>query len=281
MIRGRALIVARTIWPWLGLIALIAVLHWFLADWVSAVVFLIIPVVAAAWFAERRIGLAVAVLAAATGAAVQIFDGQVSTTAELVSEGVARLFVYGLVAHLVSRQCRLLRQQRRLAAIDPLTGALNRGAFFDRVEAELALARRHGREVSLIYLDVDDLKMINDAEGHQAGDLHLAALVRTAGKSLRRSDVIGRLGGDEFAVLLPETDEDEAEKLADRLRAALLDDRERDPIYASMGLVSYRQAPGNTDTLLRRADALMYIAKRSGSGLAKEHHGDDTIRRRT
>jgi diguanylate cyclase (GGDEF)-like protein len=263
--------VSRAAWPWFALVLAIGVADWLVGSTLPLLGLLVLPVVGASWPGRRPPALGVAVTAAAVAAIVPVLDGR-ALGVSWVWEALLVLAVYVAVAVLVARQGRAIEQQRRLAAVDALTGALSRATFLERVDAELALARRHQRVVSLLYLDVDDLKTINDTQGHDAGDRHLVALVRQVTARLRRSDVIGRLGGDEFAVLLPDTTKDHAEMVVDRLRRALLVESGEKPIYVSMGLVSYEHPPADADLLLRRADALMYAAKRSGSGLARESY---------
>jgi diguanylate cyclase (GGDEF)-like protein len=271
MTRSRLAARSGALLPWLALVMAIGVADWLVGSTLPLLGLLVLPVVGASWPGRRPPAIGVAVGAAIVAATVSVLDGR-ALGVSWVWEALLVLAVYVAVAVLVARQGRAIEQQRRLAAVDALTGALSRATFLERVEAELALARRHQRVVSLLYLDVDDLKTINDTHGHHAGDRHLVALVGRVTACLRRSDLIGRLGGDEFAVLLPDTTRDHAEVAADRLRRALLLDSGEEPIYVSMGLVSYEHPPADADMLLRRADALMYAAKRNGSGLARESY---------
>src|SRR5690606_4821205 len=114
----------------------------------------------------------------------------------------------------------LRRRLARLAAVDPLTGCLNRGAFDRQLTAEIARAGRRGEPVSLVLLDLDGFKRVNDTRGHGAGDDLLAWVGRTLRASVRPHDVVGRIGGDEFAVLLTEG-ADDVPATAERLRDAL------------------------------------------------------------
>jgi diguanylate cyclase (GGDEF)-like protein len=109
----------------------------------------------------------------------------------------------------------------RLSRADHLTGCLNRRGMEERVEAELRRAAYEGSPVGLVQLDLDDFKTVNDEHGHAAGDELLCWVVRAAGGVLRPADALGRLGGDEFAALLPGADLAEAERVAERMRAAL------------------------------------------------------------
>jgi diguanylate cyclase (GGDEF)-like protein len=142
---------------------------------------------------------------------------------------------------------------------DPLTGCLTRAAFHEAVAAELARAERHRRATSLLMVDLDDFKGVNDGLGHLAGDALLERLGVLLRSSMRAGDEAGRLGGDEFAVVLAEAGGEEAAATAHRLLDAL---RERD-IAASIG-VATAGAGDDTAAILSRADAALYDAKRAG-----------------
>jgi diguanylate cyclase (GGDEF)-like protein/putative nucleotidyltransferase with HDIG domain len=144
----------------------------------------------------------------------------------------------------------------RLSRADPLTGALNRRGFTERAEAELAHATRHGRPLSLLVLDLDRFKEVNDSQGHAAGDEVLCWVTVTLRSLLRPLDSVGRLGGDEFAVLLPSAAESEARDIADRLNAGLA---ARAPV--SIGLASFPLDGADLDELLRRGDRRLYDSR--------------------
>jgi GGDEF domain-containing protein len=121
-----------------------------------------------------------------------------------------------------------LQQERHLARIDSLTGAANRRAFYESLEGELSRLKRYARPFSVAYLDLDNLKRVNDDLGHEAGDAVLCAVSATIGKILRRTDTVGRLGGDEFAILFSEADSDTARAATDRFNRYLLDAMRQD-----------------------------------------------------
>jgi diguanylate cyclase (GGDEF)-like protein len=151
------------------------------------------------------------------------------------------------------------RQRSALARVsraDPLTGCLNRRGFEERLEAELDGARRHTGSLSLVVLDLDHFKAVNDTHGHGAGDDLLRWTVARAGETLRPMDSVGRLGGDEFAILLPGAGSVEAREVAGRLRHALAE-----RIQASAGVASFPDDGLDRETLHRHADADLYVAK--------------------
>ena len=158
---------------------------------------------------------------------------------------------------------------RRLAATDPMTGAANRRSFFTLAKKELARARRRKHPTTVLILDIDHFKQVNDTYGHEAGDRAIVALAGAAARTLRREDIFARLGGEEFAALLPETDSAAAYGLAERLRSTIKEVSIEGPngpfgIAVSIGLSAVDPADSTIDAALRRADAALYEAKRNG-----------------
>jgi diguanylate cyclase (GGDEF)-like protein len=162
----------------------------------------------------------------------------------------------------------LLADARDAANRDFLTGALSRKGFETIARTRLAEAGRQGLPVSLLIIDLDHFKSINDTFGHAGGDAVLREFVRVMHLQLRRGDALGRMGGEEFAVLLPATELDDAMRLAERLRSAVVAQPATTtagpcPYSISGGLAAWR-AGETLDRLSARADAALYDAKRAG-----------------
>ena len=158
---------------------------------------------------------------------------------------------------------------RLLATTDPLTGAFNRRQFYDKAKSEFQRHRRYGHAFVLLLMDLDHFKHINDNYGHPAGDAALKSFVNTAGMIFRETDLFGRTGGEEFSALLPETDVDNAVKVADRLREkvdGLLVIAEGNSIHytVSIGLTAMQPQDESLRAMVRRADKALYEAKRTG-----------------
>ncbi len=161
---------------------------------------------------------------------------------------------------------RLLSALRSLALIDDLTGLYNRRGFMDLGAQHLNLARRSGRSLSLMYMDLDWFKRINDTYGHHVGDRCLLKLAEVLRNTFRGSDLIARPGGDEFAVLALEASGEDAEALVSRLRARLeqlnAGDDEPFTLSVSVGVARYEdRTPKELRDLLAEADAAMYEEK--------------------
>jgi diguanylate cyclase (GGDEF)-like protein len=180
--------------------------------------------------------------------------------------------IAGLLSALAARNREIQQEKQhelnvRLAAManeDALTGCLNRRRFDVVVADELARAVRHDRQVSLLILDIDGFKSINDTHGHPVGDAALRALAGVLRDRSRRNDSVARLGGDEFAIVLPDTDPSEAEEIARRLLAAIAEIDDPLPIVTSIGVAG---GPGRlieAEELVSVADAALYRVKAAG-----------------
>ncbi len=194
---------------------------------------------------------------------------------EFVAELAAISMEYGgEPAILVSLNDISQRKQLELelfqqANTDALTGISNRRNFMAQAEQEMRRARRFGRDMSVMMIDLDHFKSINDEHGHAVGDSVIQGVVKSALESLRQSDIIGRLGGEEFAVILPETGFAAAMDAAERLRQHIA---ERSIITVkvailctvSVGVTHLLASDGAIDDLLQRADDAMYRAKQNG-----------------
>jgi diguanylate cyclase (GGDEF)-like protein len=162
----------------------------------------------------------------------------------------------------------LQRELDRRAHTDPLTGALNRRSMEEIALRETARSLRYGNALSMIELDIDNFKHLNDTRGHAAGDCALQALVRCLNGSLRQQDSLARTGGEEFAILLPDATCEAALTIAERVRQAVADLEvpfETGAIRMTLcaGVAQFNPAC-NWEEMMRRADGAMYAAKRRG-----------------
>jgi diguanylate cyclase (GGDEF)-like protein len=179
---------------------------------------------------------------------------------------VALVFQLTLVTLVVSR---LVSELKRASRHDPLTGLLNRRAIDEALAAEVQRARRLGAPFSVLMLDVDRFKPINDTHGHAAGDRALQHLATLLSSQMRDIDRVGRYGGEEFVVLLPGTPQEQAHGLAQRLceKVAALPPMWRDaplPVTVSIGVAEWLGDSDGLPALMARADAALYRAKEDG-----------------
>ncbi|HVR70067.1 MAG TPA: diguanylate cyclase [Vicinamibacteria bacterium] len=176
----------------------------------------------------------------------------------------------------------------RSAATDALTGLYNHGFFLQALRREILRARRHDLLLSLVMVDLDDFKNINDTRGHLEGDRVLVRAAALLGESLREIDIAARYGGEEFAIILPETSRTGAAVVADRIRRRVAADfgrrRSGPAVTLSAGVAGYPEDAGTAEELIRRADEALYRAKADGKnrvtlvGRERRHHRRVPIR---
>ena len=236
---------------------------------------------ALAWLAARRLSVDLYALAdAASGVEAgrpgsDIPAMQSSREVQQLSQSLGRMTHHLLAAREAMEEKVRLRTLELEAAnraldlqarTDALTGLLNRRGFETQMAFAVALARRSSRPLSLITVDVDHFKRVNDTYGHEAGDEVLRRLARTLESRLRGSDVVARLGGEEFVALLPDTDLNGAQSIAQALVTAMAE--QQDPVVGtitvSAGVATMRGAEDNGAAMLRRGDAALYEAKGQG-----------------
>lgn len=194
----------------------------------------------------------------------EIFPGDTSSALFIDDEGRTRTI---LIIRDNSLYQEVKEQERRYAFIDYLTGIYNRRALIDSLEHEIARAKRSMKSLSLMLLDIDHLKRINDHCGHSCGDVVIKSFTKTLVDNLRLYDIVGRYGGDEFIVCLPETDYKTAIEIAERLRKLIEDTKvsyaqKSIKVTASIGVGSFDvNSNESCDALISRVDAYMYKAK--------------------
>ncbi|MGH8501255.1 MAG: GGDEF domain-containing protein [Gammaproteobacteria bacterium] len=233
----------------------------------SSAIFYLIPIFIAAWYGGIAISLLVCVLAAGIVLTMDVLGGQTyGLPAIHVWNAVVRLGIFAFVAYLSARLARYVEHETRLARTEPLTGLMNRRAFDEAANRFLDLALSRGHHTTVVYIDVDDFKRVNDRSGHSAGDRLLATIAAALRQGVRSSDLVGRRGGDEFVLLLPDTGYEGAQACIATLKARLTQIRASDawPVRFSMGVATFLRPPLNVDVAIKVADELMYKAKAGG-----------------
>lgn len=172
------------------------------------------------------------------------------------------------IARDITQRKRLELKLEQLAQTDPLTKLLNRRCFLRRSNDELERIRRYGGSLSLLLLDIDNFKQINDKFGHSTGDAALRLISELIRQATRTNDYAGRLGGDEFCIAVLNTDHEHARQIAERICSKLNATNEirgnRIDISASIGLANWQPSDGDVFAVIERADQLMYSAKSLG-----------------
>jgi diguanylate cyclase (GGDEF)-like protein len=195
------------------------------------------------------------------------YSEEMTITPVLDEHGSIQHFV--AVKQDITERKRMEGELRQLASTDPLTGIANRRRFLEAMNAELQRIRRYGNGGSLLMLDLDHFKRVNDKHGHAAGDEVLRHFTVLVQRHLRTTDLLGRLGGEEFGVLLTETPHAGAREFAERLRRHVEAEPAATghgsiPVTVSIGLTVLTGSDAAPDDVLARADEALYEAKSKG-----------------
>ncbi len=262
MLRSRALVVGAGCVT----VALLGLSDYLSGPELSFLIFYLVPVLLVSWYAGAAPGFALSLLSTLVWLLAN--DGErLSFTNPVVPywNTATRLALFILLSYVIARLRERYEREKDLSRTDYLTGAANRRFLIEQLEAELARMERYGRLVTLVYLDIDRFKRVNDELGHAEGDRVLKAVARALRGSLRRTDVVARIGGDEFALLLPETGAVAARSLLPRVLDELFAAVETGgwAVSFSLGVVSAGPPAPTLDALMGAADRLMYAAKRN------------------
>jgi diguanylate cyclase (GGDEF)-like protein len=234
----------------------------------SVALFYLIPIAVSAWWGGFAPGVLLAVAATAVWHLTDTAVHPATHIAVHIWNAVVRFGFFVIASSVVGRLRASMLREQTLARTDPLTGVANGRTFYEMALLELQRFGRTARPFTLVYLDLDNFKAVNDRLGHSAGDDLLRRVAEVIQANTRANDLVARLGGDEFALLFPETDGAGAPGLLAKLRGALSQEATRQswPITFSIGAATFLTAPRDVDVMIQCVDALMYAVKRSGKG---------------
>jgi diguanylate cyclase (GGDEF)-like protein len=179
---------------------------------------------------------------------------------------IVRFGIFSVIAFHIIKQKKLLQLSEDLSRTDSLTNIGNSRYFYEICENEVHRSTRYSRTLTLIYLDIDNFKPVNDSLGHLKGNELLKLVAEIISNTIRKTDYAARLGGDEFVILLPEINVDQAQMALNRLSKALSESAKTNnfPVTFSFGMATFLNPPGSVDELINTADSLMYKSKKSG-----------------
>jgi len=231
----------------------------------------LIPVLLVSWYAGRLPGIAISFACALIWLTASLLGkNYYEYPVVLYWNDLMELAFFLTVTILITALKSSLQREMVLAKTDYLTRLPNRRCFFEFSEKELGRSLRYRHPLTIIYLDIDNFKTVNDTMGHSAGNELLCLVAETLSHIIRSTDMVARLGGDEFALLLPESDPESARnavrKVMNGLTGALKDDW---PVTFSVGMVTYMLPPASVDEMVKEADNLMYAVKLAGKGAVR------------
>lgn len=229
-----------------------------------------VPIILSAWFSWVFVSVPIALLSGISDSVLTYIHVRSCSSTNILNSGIQSIFFIVFTFVLLALK-HLQGRLKILSVTDPLTQAVNSRYFFEIGNAEIHRAHRYGHPFSLIYMDIDNFKAINDTLRHSAGDVLLREITEKVKGVIRKVDTMARLGGDEFAILLPETGWDGVRAAVVRIQNSLLDMKvlSGKPVTFSIGVITNAGRLCAFDELIKIADGLMYEAKHSGRNMVK------------
>lgn len=255
-------------WTGAGIVSigLLGLLDYLTGNEFTFSLFYLAPILLVTWAANLKAGQFLSILSALTLIGVQIAAGlEYSHPIFYFLNTLVRTTIYVILTDLVDKLKKTQKKERLAARTDFVTGMANRRYFYELLEAEIERIRRYPHPITVVYMDMDNFKQVNDLFGHKMGDEVLRWIASELKSKLRKTDIIARLGGDEFALLLPSTRLPEAEVVISKVRTNLTEEmRQRNwPVTFSMGAVVCIAPPHSAEQIIDMADDLMYEVKNS------------------
>jgi diguanylate cyclase (GGDEF)-like protein len=250
----------------LAIIGLLGFLDYLTGNEITLSLFYLVPIVLATWATDKKTGLFMSFMSALTLLGAEIAAGQTySHPIFYFLNTLVRAMFYIVVVYLVAELQKSRKEEQQAARTDFITGAVNARYFNELLQMEISRIRRYPHPITLVYVDVDNFKLVNDLFGHRIGDEVLRCIANEIKAQLRITDTVARLGGDEFVMLLPSTRQPEARVVVSKVYTHLNEKmRQRNwPVTFSMGAVTCEFSPYSAEQLVNMADELMYEVKNS------------------
>ena len=244
-------------------------------------IFYLIPVSIAAWFSGRTYGAIISLSCAVTSFIAAFLWPKTSVSSPYVMywDAVTNLVFFTITSLILSKLNSIILRERNMARTDYLTGISNSRYFYELARLEMKKALRMNSYTSIIYIDLDNFKEVNDNLGHFEGDFVLKRAAETLRNAVREIDIVARFGGDEFVVMMPNTDFDETDIIIDRIKSvldgALMSDKWK--VTASIGAITCLGEECSLDSLITASDRLMYEAKLSGKNMIIHKNAKDFL----
>ncbi len=231
----------------------------------------LLPIILIAWFEGGLPAAIISIFSAITWALSDLASGHVYSHITVPLWNAAMVLgMFLIVAYSITAIKKLLRKEREHAHTDDLTGVANIRFFYEQARDEISKSAIDKRPLTFAYIDIDNLRNVNDTLGHIAGDYLLHEAAQVMRSTLRPTDIISRLGGSKFAILMPETENENATVIIYKVQEHLLDmvKHNRWPVTFSAGIVTCDNPICTIDELIKKAEDLMNASKKTGNIIA-------------
>jgi diguanylate cyclase (GGDEF)-like protein len=260
----------RSLFFWIiadmALVGLLGIVDYVTGNEYSFSLFYLIPIALITWYTNQTPGLIISLLSATTWMIADIAAGQdFSQPIIHLWNTLIRFGFFIIVVYLLSALRKSQKTEQALARMDHITGAINSRYFHELLDMELNRSRRYKHPFTLVYMDLDNFKQVNDKFGHMEGDKLIRFIVDELKLQLRNTDIVTRLGGDEFAILFPEVAQQEARVIMSKIYNHLTTELRQNfsSVTFSAGAVTYMAVPESITETIKIADELMYTVKNS------------------
>ena len=230
-------------------------------------IFYLLPISFTILLSDFKLGIIISLLSAFSWYLADISSGHIyNSLFTPIWNSVMRFGYFMIHTYFFSQFIKLYEKTKINSLTDSLTGIANTRYFMEFFEREIKKAKRTNLTFTLLYIDLDNFKFINDTYGHQVGDSLLKMIAKTVNGSIRPSDIFARLGGDEFAILLPESDYSESNNLIKRIKKTIETELKKNnwPITVSIGAITYKNFENTISEMIKQADDFMYKVKKDG-----------------
>uniref|UniRef100_B8HMA6 Diguanylate cyclase n=1 Tax=Cyanothece sp. (strain PCC 7425 / ATCC 29141) TaxID=395961 RepID=B8HMA6_CYAP4 len=253
-------------------VGIIGILDFWTGHELSFSTFYLLPIAFTTWYLGQKSGITTSIISSLTWLLVDILSGnKYSSSLIPIWNASIRFSFFLIITLLLSSLKNAMDRERELSRTDYLTGAANSRFFYENLQIEIDRLKRYKISFTIVYVDLDDFKKLNDESGHIIGDMALSTVATYAKRHLRKTDLVARLGGDEFVFLLPGTSQKDAHIVLSKLQYGLLEEMQKNswPITFSIGVLTCNASIFTPKDLIKMADVLMSEAKNSGKNTVR------------
>jgi diguanylate cyclase (GGDEF)-like protein len=240
----------------------------------SLSIFYLFPVSLLTWFTDKKVGVMASLLSALAWFFIHYPSSYMENENSILVYSWNAVVMFSflfIVSYLLIELRTAKERERESARLDPTTGIANKRLFFELARLEVKKVERYRHPLTVVYMDVDDFRKINDTLGRRVGDKLLQTVAETIKTTIRETDIIARMGGDDFVILLPGSGYEPANIVIRRVHKELLHSMQENDWSTtfSIGAATFINPPKSVDDMIQRADHLMYLAKNNGKNQLK------------